>query len=134
MQKLTPLPDFDELAEMAQQTPGELEALKRQIIEETISRAEEHNQRKLRGLQFHIDMEVRRAKSPMAACIKISEMMNRSLSDLRTSLNGEAEQTSSAVISSRLRDSSADDYRIETSAAVSGSAGQSATVLMFPVI
>ncbi|MBV1913738.1 MAG: DUF3135 domain-containing protein [Pseudomonadales bacterium] len=134
MQKLTQLPDFDELAEMAQQTPDELEALKRQIIEETISRAEEHNQRKLRGLQFHIDMEIRRAKSPMAACIKISEMMNRSLSDLRTSLNGEAEQSSSTIISSRLRDSSAEDYRIETSSSDFSSTGKSATVLMFPVI
>src|SRR5690606_39594129 len=42
---------------------------------------------KLRGLQFRVDMERRRAKSPMAACIAISAMMHDSFDQLRQALN-----------------------------------------------
>jgi len=138
MQEHTPLPDFDELTEMAQQDPDQLEALRLQIIEETISQAEEYNQRKLRGLQFHIDMEIRRAKSPMAACIKISGMMHHSLQDLRTGLTSDAEQASATIISSKIVDTLGEEYSAGVSSTPSSSdfdAGRkSAKLLMFPVI
>jgi len=34
------------------------------------------NKRQLNGLQFRINMERRRAKNPLDACIRISKMMN----------------------------------------------------------
>jgi hypothetical protein len=138
MQQFTPIPEFDQLKEMAQKNPEQLEALRLQLIEETISLADERTQRKLRGLQFHIDMEVRRAKSPIAACVKISEMMHQSLNQLRSMLNNEVQETSSAVISSRVRDISVDDYPMETASLSPDSAStptkKSAKILMFPII
>ena len=138
MQQFTPIPEFDQLREMAQSNPEQLEALRLQLIEETISLADERIQRKLRGVQFHIDMEIRRAKSPMAACVKISEMMHHSLNQLRSSLNCEAQETSSTVINSRVRDISVDDYPIETTSLspdpTSSPAAKPAKILMFPVI
>ena len=138
MQEHTPLPDFEELTEMAQQDPDQLEALRLQIIEETISQAEEHKQRKLRGLQFHIDMEIRRSKSPMAACIKISEMMHHSLQELRTALTSDAEQASATIISSKIVDTTGEEYSARVSSTPTssdfGTSRKSAKLLMFPVI
>jgi len=102
MHQFTPIPEFDQLTAMAQNNPEQLEALRRQMIEETISQADESMQRKLHGLQFHIDMEIRRAKTPMAACIKISEMMHGSLSKLRSALNDQSNQEASTVITTRV--------------------------------
>ncbi len=80
------LPDFDELAKMAKEDPEALEALRLSACEELIQSAPQQYQRKLRGLQFRIDMERRKAKTPMAACIKISEMMHDSFTKLREAL------------------------------------------------
>ncbi|NIR25446.1 MAG: DUF3135 domain-containing protein, partial [Gammaproteobacteria bacterium] len=66
------LPEFDKLREMAEQDPEQLERLRVELCDRLIQDAPEKYRRKLRGLQFRIDMERRRAKSPMAACIAIS--------------------------------------------------------------
>lgn len=81
------LPDFDQLKEMAEHDPEQLEALRVQLCEQVIQGAPEKYRRKLRGLQFRLDMERRRAKSPMAACIAISGMMHDSFDRLRMALN-----------------------------------------------
>ncbi len=81
------LPEFDKLREMAQNNPEQLEALRVQLCDRLIQDAPEQYRRKLRGLQFRIDMERRRAKSPMAACIAISGMMHDSFDKLRQTLN-----------------------------------------------
>lgn len=81
------LPEFDKLREMAQRNPEELEKLRVQLCDQLIQDAPEKYRRKLRGLQFRVDMERRRAKSPMAACIAISGMMHDSFDRLRQVLN-----------------------------------------------
>ncbi len=81
------LPSFDEMAKMAKENPEALEKLRREMCEQLISEAPMAYQRKLRGLQFKIDMERRRAKTPMASCIKLSQMMHESFTQLRESLN-----------------------------------------------
>lgn len=81
------LPDFDQLVEMAQQCPEELEALREALVEEVITSARSDSQRRLRGLQFQIDMARRKAKTPLAACMRISELMYESLAELRIYLN-----------------------------------------------
>ncbi len=81
------LPDFDQLVEMAQHRPQELEALRTALVEEVIASARGDRQRKLRGLQFQIDMARRKSKSPLGACIRISELMYESLAELRECLN-----------------------------------------------
>lgn len=78
------LPEFDELVKMSKE---ELEILREEYIEEIINSASSEDQkRKLRGLQFKIDMERRKAKNPMAACVKISQMMHESFVELRNKL------------------------------------------------
>jgi Protein of unknown function (DUF3135) len=81
------LPDFDRLVEMAKNRPDELEALRDALIAEAIASARSGNRRRLRGLQFQIDMARKKAKTPMAACIRISALMHESLAELRAHLN-----------------------------------------------
>ncbi|HET8706584.1 MAG TPA: DUF3135 domain-containing protein, partial [Pseudomonadales bacterium] len=81
------LPSFDELMNLAKNDPEGLEALRTRLVEDLITSAPTEYQRRLRGLQFQIDMERRRAHSPMAACIRISNMMHESLDRLREALN-----------------------------------------------
>lgn len=81
------LPSFDKLRDMAQNNPDELERLRIELCEQLIHEAPEQYRRRLRGLQFRIDMERRKAKSPMAACITISGMMHDSFDKLRMALN-----------------------------------------------
>lgn len=81
------LPEFDKLRDMAQNNPEQLEKLRAELCDQFIREAPEEHRRRLRGLQFRIDMERQRAKSPMAACIAISGMMHDSFDRLRQVLN-----------------------------------------------
>ncbi|TCK17026.1 uncharacterized protein DUF3135 [Thiogranum longum] len=74
-----PLIDFDDWAELAQTDPAAFELRREQAIEELIARMPEHKQQRMRCLQWKIDQVRDRAGSPMAACIKLSEMMWDSL-------------------------------------------------------
>jgi hypothetical protein len=81
------LPAFDELVDMARNDPQGLETLRRSLTDAVITAASsEATRRKLQGLQFLVDMERRRASTPLAATIRISEMMCRSLAELRRSM------------------------------------------------
>lgn len=91
------LPDFDKLRDMAQKDPEGLERLRIQLCDQLIQSAPEAYRRKLRGLQFRVDMERRRAKNPMAACIAISAMMHDSFDQLRQALNEAAGNATSTL-------------------------------------
>jgi hypothetical protein len=81
------LPAFDELVDMARNNPQGLETLRRSLTDAVITAASnEATRRRLQGLQFLVDMERRRATTPLAATIRISEMMCRSLAELRRSM------------------------------------------------
>lgn len=67
--------DFDEWALLASKDPEAFEQRRIDYIESFIKQHNDSQQRRLRGLQFRIDMERQRARSPMGACIKISNMM-----------------------------------------------------------
>ncbi|HBF07931.1 MAG TPA: DUF3135 domain-containing protein [Gammaproteobacteria bacterium] len=86
---------------LAKEDPEALERLRQEAIEDLISNAPEQHQRRLRGLQFQVDMERQRAKNPMDSCIKISRLMHDSFSKLRDTLN-EAQQTHVAQLKSIL--------------------------------
>ncbi|MBL4680734.1 MAG: DUF3135 domain-containing protein [Pseudomonadales bacterium] len=81
------LPDFDTLLELHKNDIKALDQIKKETTEAFISKVSEKSQRRLRGLQFQIDMELRRSKSPMDGCIKLSNMMHESLAELRSHLN-----------------------------------------------
>lgn len=71
--------DFDEWASLAKTNPHAFEARRQALIDNFLRQFPDPEQRRLRGLQFRIDMERRRARTPMAACIRLSSMMWDSL-------------------------------------------------------
>ena len=71
--------DFDDWSRLARDDPSAFEARRLALIEEFLCQFPEPEQQRLRGLQFRIDMERRRARTPMGACLKISSMMWESL-------------------------------------------------------
>lgn len=95
------LPAFDVLVDMARNDPARLESLRQSLTTEVIASAPDEQKRKrLEGLQFRVDMERERARSPLAATIKISEMMCHSLAELHKSMVTpllEEEQTKAAT-------------------------------------
>ncbi len=81
------LPDFDRLVELASTDPDGLENLRHSLIEDFIERAPQSQRRRLKGLQFVIDMERRRAKNPVQSCIRMSQLMYDRVNDLRDTLS-----------------------------------------------
>lgn len=67
--------DFDTWTEVATSDPVKFESHRQYLIDDFFSNIPESRMRRLRGIQFQVDMERERAKTPMAACIKISSMM-----------------------------------------------------------
>ncbi|MEX0729575.1 MAG: DUF3135 domain-containing protein [Aquisalimonadaceae bacterium] len=67
--------DFDEWCRLAKDNPTAFEQRRRQLLEFAIRTAPIARQQRLRGLQWRIDHERRRAATPLAACLRISRMM-----------------------------------------------------------
>jgi hypothetical protein len=83
----TRLPAFEVLVDMARNDPEGLETLRRSLTDAVIAAASnDAARRRLKGLQFRVDIERQRAPTPLAATIRISEMMCRSLAELHASL------------------------------------------------
>jgi len=78
-QTRTPQVDFDNWSELARSDPEAFEARRAEVIEQMIQSMPEHKQQRMRCLQWKIDQVRDRAANPMAACIKLSEMMWDSL-------------------------------------------------------
>ena len=71
--------DFDRWATLARDDPEAFEAARRARLEALIACAAPTRRARLRGLQFRVDMERRRASNPLAACIRIQALMWDSL-------------------------------------------------------
>ncbi len=67
--------NFDEWLELAARDPEGFEQRRQAVIENYLSTLPLSKQRRMRGLQFRIDMERRRAHTAMGACIRLSSMM-----------------------------------------------------------
>ncbi|NIR97928.1 MAG: DUF3135 domain-containing protein [Gammaproteobacteria bacterium] len=67
---------FDAWVALASADPEAFETRRKQLIDQVIQKASRPEQRhRLRCLQWRIDMERRRARTPMAACLRIYRMM-----------------------------------------------------------
>lgn len=86
--------DFDRLAELARTKPQVLERYLRLKVNQIIARASSEERNRLRQLQFRIDSVRHRTKTPLAACIKISQMMQDELWCLRQALSSGANSAS----------------------------------------
>lgn len=85
--------DFDQLRHLARKDPAAFEDRRRELIEAMIARAPERRRRRLRGLQWRIDLVRSRSSCPLEACISLSEMMWESFAGtngLREALKGES--------------------------------------------
>lgn len=80
------LPDFDYLKLLADEDPDELERLRRFFCDQLISSAPERYQRRLRGLQFQVDMIRRRSKNPLQSCVEISRLMLDNCHDMQQAI------------------------------------------------
>jgi Protein of unknown function (DUF3135) len=81
------LPEFSVLLALARSDPRALERLRERLTNDVIRHARSPAlRRRLRGLKFRIDMERRRARDPLQACIRLSAMMHRSFADLHAVL------------------------------------------------
>jgi hypothetical protein len=67
--------DFSEWSSLADTDPQAFEVRREQAIESVIQSMPDAKQERMRRLQWRIDQERRLAKSPMAACIRLSNMM-----------------------------------------------------------
>lgn len=69
--------NFEEWAQLARQDRAAFERKRAAAIRQAIENAAhtERERRKLRGLQFKVDMIRRKHKTPMGACVEISEML-----------------------------------------------------------
>ncbi len=83
----TSLPDLDTLRKMAIDNPAELEQLRRKLAQQIIDQAAPQNRARLQGLQFQVDAHCQTASNPVAACVKISAMMQTSFERLHATLN-----------------------------------------------
>lgn len=83
----TRLPAFDVLLDLARNDPQGLEELRLTLTSSIIDAApSEANRRRLRGIQFQVDMEREKARTPLAATIRISELMCQSLAELHRTM------------------------------------------------
>lgn len=79
--------DFSEWARLARDAPEEFEQRRRATLEAVIARARPALQPRLRGLQSRIDLERRRARTPLGAAIRLHAMMWDEFERLRATLN-----------------------------------------------
>ena len=81
--------NFDEWKALAENNPKAFEFVRQKMIDSLIAEAGEKG--RLKSLQWRIDVERERSKTPMSACVRISNMMFDSLygdSGLANALTG----------------------------------------------
>ncbi len=67
--------DFDHWSAQADSDPEAFEARRSELLQGVIDKAPAHRQRRLRGLQWQLDQVRESAGTPIAACVRMSEMM-----------------------------------------------------------
>ncbi len=80
---------FDEWSRLAARDPAGFEERRRAVIADFIEGCPAARRQRLRSVQWRVDRERERSATPLAACIRLSEMMWRSFageSGLRESL------------------------------------------------
>lgn len=74
--------DFDMWLELSKNDPEAFEAMRRKALQEFIGSVPEDKQHRLRCLQWKVDKVREKQKTPLAACVAISDMMWDSLERL----------------------------------------------------
>jgi len=66
---------FEEMASLARKDPELFEKKRKELIQEALSQASPENRERLERLQWRIDRERERAKTPLGACIRLYDML-----------------------------------------------------------
>ena len=74
--------DFDQWQRLAQEDPEAFERQRRQAVDALIAQAPRASRARLRGLQFRIDMERRKAGSALAGAQRLQQMLAEQLQQL----------------------------------------------------
>ena len=67
--------DFELWAELAHRSPEAFEELRRLTVDLAILKRSQRNRRRLKGLQWQIDQLRARSGTPLAACLRINDLM-----------------------------------------------------------
>jgi len=67
--------DFDYWMNLAKDDPSAFDEQRTNEVKTLIESAPEHMHRRLYGLQWRIDMEVKKGKNPMDSCLRVYRMM-----------------------------------------------------------
>jgi hypothetical protein len=81
--------DPQEWESLARSDPEEFNRRRQAAIAAVIARAPQPLQDRLRGLQFRVDLELRRARTPLAGALRLHGMMWDRFEMLRATLNGQ---------------------------------------------
>ena len=81
------LPDFDTLLDMHRSDPESLDRLREKLTAELVEASSPQTRRRLSGLQFRINMELRRSGNATSRFIRLSAMMQDALAELNYCLN-----------------------------------------------
>jgi len=84
--------DFDAWCALARRDPAAFEVRRRRYIDAAIGRMPQHQQHRLRAVQWRVDQTRRRAPNPLAACVLLNRMMWESVTGpqgLLAALRGE---------------------------------------------
>ena len=74
--------DFDQWLQLAKTDPESFERQRSALLDACIARASRSHQERLRRLQWRIDRIRETSGTPMAACVRISDLMWRTFSQL----------------------------------------------------
>ena len=85
-------PDVETLMEIARKDPSALNRIKQEAVNALIESADDSYKQRLRGLQWQVNMELNKSKTPMEGCIKICGMMHEKLWKLRAALQTQEER------------------------------------------
>ncbi len=66
---------FEEMAALARKDPALFEERRKELISQAISQAAPENRKRLECLQWRIDRERERARTPLGACIRLYDML-----------------------------------------------------------
>ena len=74
--------DFDQLSALATDNPEAFERYREKLYQQAIDKAPTELQRRLKGMQFKINMAREYSKNSLSSCMKLSNMMQESLAEL----------------------------------------------------
>lgn len=66
---------FDECMKLAIEDPEAFESYRLEVLKQVIDSARPEDRQRMQGLQFQIDMEIRKARTPMSSCLSLQRLM-----------------------------------------------------------